>query len=116
MYETGVYYLSVPEIFEQHLQTLCQVYLRDLPRKSLEPLQKCITYGSLPFCLWIHPTAAADSNERITAVIAYIEDHYAEDLSLDHLAALSSIPGNTSAHCSSNNATSFYPTLSLVFA
>ena len=44
MYETGVYYLSVPEIFEQHLQTLCQVILRDLPRKSLELSRECYNF------------------------------------------------------------------------
>ena len=72
MYETGVYYLSVPEIFEQHLQTLCQVYLRDLPRKSLELSRECYNFllDLYPSVSRIHPTAAADSNERITAVIA----------------------------------------------
>ncbi len=90
MYETGVYHLSVPEIFEQHLQTLCQIYLRDLSQKSLELSKECYNFllELYPSVSRIHPTAAADSNERITAVITYIEDHYAEDLSLDHLASL----------------------------
>ena len=93
MYETGVYHLSIPEIFERHLRTICLIHDRSISdhtkNDSLEFSREC--YGFLldlcPSVSRIYPSAQKNTNERITSVISYIEEHYAEDLSLDELAA-----------------------------
>lgn len=105
MYETGVYHLSIPEIFERHLQTLCLIHDRSISdrsvkdssrdtlsqssEQSLEFSKECYSFllDLCPSVSRIYPNACQNSDERITTVITYIEEHYAEDLSLDELAA-----------------------------
>ena len=88
MYESGVYHISEPDIFPEHIQNMLWLSQRELPHRERELSKSC--YSMLldlaPGVHRIDTSSLIQEDERIRDLVTYMEENYSRDLSLDELA------------------------------
>lgn len=88
MCESGVYHLSDPDIFEEHIQKLHMIYETKSKNKQLELSKECYAFLlDLSCCInQINTAIPAQGNEIVRQIVSYLEENYAHTFSLDDLA------------------------------
>ena len=90
MHETGVYHFSRPEVFIDHIRRLHELHQKKCSGKTREYSKECYAFLlDLSSCITrINPSSYVDTDDLITAVIFYMEQHYGRDISLEELAGV----------------------------
>lgn len=88
MNESGVYHFNNKNIFLNDIQKLHYMCGRDLPHLHAELSKECYNFLiDLSFCIErIHMAVPSDDSEITGKIVAYLEDHYADALSLNDLS------------------------------
>lgn len=89
LYESGVFHLSDASLFPMHIQRLYGLHERSVRNKAAEYSKECYSFLlDLSACIRrINPCAPAEDNLAIQKIISYMEEHYAQNISLQDLAA-----------------------------